>query len=109
MPGMTGNIHEMLDDRLFRSNLAEVSNKDDAPLAEVLGLILRERIRHGRAGAQLIIERQAVVSDSIAEVIGRVQTRDKLDEFLIVRGGHHDMGRGAAVSRGRVVAGSHPS
>jgi len=44
MPGMTGNIHEMLDDRLFRSNLAEVSNKDDAPLAEVLGLMLRERL-----------------------------------------------------------------
>ena len=44
MPGMGGNIHEMLDDRLFRSNLAEVGNKDDAPLAEVLGLILRERL-----------------------------------------------------------------
>src|SRR6218665_3620729 len=25
MPGMVGNIHEMLEDRLFRSNLAEVS------------------------------------------------------------------------------------
>ena len=44
MPGMAGNIHEMLDDRLFRSNLAEVSSKDDAPLAEVLGLMLRERL-----------------------------------------------------------------
>ncbi len=44
MPGMAGNIHEMLDDRLFRSNLAEVSSKDDAPLAEALGLILRERL-----------------------------------------------------------------
>ncbi|MEO8756252.1 MAG: cobaltochelatase subunit CobT [Devosia sp.] len=44
MPGMAGNIHEMLDDRLFRSNLAEVSNKDDAPLAEALGLILREKL-----------------------------------------------------------------
>ncbi|HEX4296772.1 MAG TPA: cobaltochelatase subunit CobT, partial [Devosia sp.] len=44
MPGMTGNIREMLDDRLFRSNLAEVSSKDDAPLAEVLGLILRQRL-----------------------------------------------------------------
>jgi len=44
MPGMAGNIHEMLDDRLFRSNLAEVSSKDDAPLAEVLGLMLRERV-----------------------------------------------------------------
>jgi cobaltochelatase CobT len=44
MPGMVGNIHEMLEDRLFRSNFAEVSAKDDAPLAEALGLILRERI-----------------------------------------------------------------
>ena len=44
MPGMSGNIHEMLDDRLFRSNLAEVQNKDDAPLAEVLGLLLREKL-----------------------------------------------------------------
>ncbi|MEO7223811.1 MAG: cobaltochelatase subunit CobT, partial [Devosia sp.] len=44
MPGMTDNIHEMLDDRLFRSNLAEVSNKDDAPLAEALGLIIREKL-----------------------------------------------------------------
>jgi len=44
MPGMGANIHEMLDDRLFRSNLAEVSNKDDAPLAEVLGLIIREKL-----------------------------------------------------------------
>ena len=44
MPGMVGNIHEMLDDRLFRANLAEVANKDDAPLAEALGLILREKL-----------------------------------------------------------------
>jgi cobaltochelatase CobT len=44
MPGMAGNIHEMLDDRLFRANLAEVANKDDAPLAEALGLILREKL-----------------------------------------------------------------
>jgi cobaltochelatase CobT len=44
MPGMTGNIHEMLDDRLFRSNLAEVTSRDDAPLAEALGLILREKL-----------------------------------------------------------------
>ena len=37
MPGMAGNIHEMLEDRLFRANFAEVSDKDDAPLAEALG------------------------------------------------------------------------
>jgi cobaltochelatase CobT len=44
MPGMAGNIREMLDDRLFRANLAEVHDRADAPLAEALGLILRERI-----------------------------------------------------------------
>ncbi|CAN7591298.1 cobaltochelatase subunit CobT [Devosia sp. LjRoot16] len=44
MPGMTGNIHEMLEDRLFRQNFAEVNDKADAPLAEALGLILRERV-----------------------------------------------------------------
>ena len=44
MPGMSANLHEMLEDRLFRANLAEVTNRDDAPLAEALGLILRERI-----------------------------------------------------------------
>ena len=44
MPGMSGNIHEMLEDRLFRQNYAEISDKGDAPLAEALGLILRERV-----------------------------------------------------------------
>src|SRR5690606_19195167 len=44
MPGMVDNIHEMLEDRLFRQNFAEVSEQADAPLAEALGLILRERV-----------------------------------------------------------------
>ncbi|ODT70993.1 MAG: cobaltochelatase subunit CobT [Pelagibacterium sp. SCN 63-23] len=44
MPGMTGNIHEMLEDRLFRANFAEVDDKGDAPLAEALGLLLREKL-----------------------------------------------------------------
>jgi len=44
MPGMVGNIHEMLEDRLFRANFAEVDDKGDAPLAEALGLMLRERL-----------------------------------------------------------------
>ena len=44
MPGMVGNIHEMLEDRLFRQNFAEVNDKADAPIAEALGLILRERV-----------------------------------------------------------------
>jgi len=44
MPGMAGNIHEMLEDRLFRANFAEVGDKGDAPLAEALGLMLREKL-----------------------------------------------------------------
>jgi len=44
MPGMGHNIHEMLEDRLFRANLAEVSDRGDAPLAEALGLMLREKV-----------------------------------------------------------------
>jgi cobaltochelatase CobT len=44
MPGMTGNIAEMLEDRLFRANLAEVDDRGDAPLSEALGLMLREKI-----------------------------------------------------------------
>ncbi len=44
MPGMAGNIGEMLEDRLFRQNFAQVQDQSDAPLAEALGLILRERV-----------------------------------------------------------------
>ncbi|QDZ11714.1 cobaltochelatase subunit CobT [Devosia ginsengisoli] len=44
MPGMVGNIGEMLEDRLFRANFAEVDNKGDAPIAEALGLLLREKL-----------------------------------------------------------------
>jgi cobaltochelatase CobT len=44
MPGMVGNIGEMLEDRLFRSNFAEVTDRGDAPIAEALGLLLREKL-----------------------------------------------------------------
>ncbi|MBU1305317.1 MAG: cobaltochelatase subunit CobT [Alphaproteobacteria bacterium] len=44
MPGMVGNIAEMLEDRLFRANYAEVDDKGDAPIAEALGLLLREKL-----------------------------------------------------------------
>lgn len=44
MPGMKLNIGEMLEDRLFRANFGDVTERDDAPLPEALGLILRERL-----------------------------------------------------------------
>ncbi len=44
LPGMRGNLSEALDDRLFRANYDRVAEKDDAPLAEALGLMLRESL-----------------------------------------------------------------
>jgi len=44
MEGMVGNIGEMLEDRLFRANYAGVEDIADAPLAEALGLLLREKL-----------------------------------------------------------------
>jgi len=44
MPGMKFNIAEMLEDRLFRANFGDISERDDAPLAEALGLMLRDKL-----------------------------------------------------------------
>jgi cobaltochelatase CobT len=76
MPGMAGNIHEMLEDRLFRANLAEVSDRSDAPLAEALGLILRERI----AGVPIPASGNALVNLWKQEIESRAAT--SLDALL---------------------------
>ncbi|MEQ8164897.1 MAG: cobaltochelatase subunit CobT, partial [Alphaproteobacteria bacterium] len=44
MAGMSGNIAEMIEDRLFRANYANVTDLKDAPLAEALGLMMREKV-----------------------------------------------------------------
>lgn len=44
MPGMKINIYEMLEDRLLRANYGQITEKEDAPLAEALGLMLREKL-----------------------------------------------------------------
>jgi len=83
MAGMATNIHEMLEDRLFRGNFAEVSNKGDAPLAEVLGLLLREKI----AGVAVPPSGHAIVdlwrreiedkaSGSLASLLTRFEDQD---------------------------------
>jgi cobaltochelatase CobT len=64
MPGMVGNIHEMLEDRLFRGNFAEITKRDDAPLAEALGLILRQRL----AGVEVPPSGNAIVDLWRAEI-----------------------------------------
>jgi cobaltochelatase CobT len=83
MPGMTGNIHEMLEDRLFRANFASVTKRDDAPLAEALGLLLRERVAgvsvppSGNAIVELWreeIEKRA--GASLAQLLERFENQD---------------------------------
>jgi cobaltochelatase CobT len=76
MPGMVGNIHEMLEDRLFRANFAEVGDKGDAPLAEALGLILREKL----AGVDVPPSGHALVDLWRKEIEAKAGT--SLDELL---------------------------
>jgi len=44
MEGMKKNLTEALDDRLVRANLSEVNAIDDAPLAEALGMMVRNKL-----------------------------------------------------------------
>ncbi|GLQ16516.1 cobaltochelatase subunit CobT [Maritalea porphyrae] len=44
LPGMKGNLAAMLEDKLFRANYASISDIADAPLAEAMGLVLREKL-----------------------------------------------------------------
>ena len=83
MPGMATNIHEMLEDRLFRQNFAEVDDKADAPIAEALGLMLRERIAgipippSGHAIVELWrseIEQKA--GNSLTTLLGKFEDQD---------------------------------
>ncbi|MDB5561028.1 MAG: cobalt chelatase, partial [Hyphomicrobiales bacterium] len=83
MPGMGQNIAEALEDRLFRANFAEVSDRGDAPLAEALGLLLREKIAgvpvppSGHALVELWrqdIEQKA--GNSLADLLTRFENQD---------------------------------
>ena len=49
MAGVAGNIGAMLEDRYTKANLAEVRNKDDAPLEEAVALLVRERLTGQKA------------------------------------------------------------
>ena len=44
LPGMKDNLSAMLEDKLFRANYANVTDIADAPLAEAMSLVLREKI-----------------------------------------------------------------
>ena len=44
MSGMKANISHMLEDRMDRASYSRVTERDDAPLAEALGMILRQNL-----------------------------------------------------------------
>ena len=89
MPGMGGNIYEMLEDRLFRANFAEVDAKDDAPLAEALGLMLREKL----AGVAVPPSGHALVDLWRGEIESRAGT--SLDALLDAYENQDDFARAA--------------
>ena len=85
MPGMVGNIGEMLEDRLFRANFAEVDNKGDAPIAEALGLLLREKLAGvpvPPSGHALVDLWRKEIEDKGGESLSRLLERyENQDEF----------------------------
>lgn len=89
MPGMSGNIHEMLEDRLFRANFAEVDARDDAPLAEALGLILREKL----AGVAIPPSGHALVDLWRTEIEAKAGT--SLDSLLTAYENQEDFSKAA--------------
>jgi cobaltochelatase CobT len=44
MEGVAANLGAMLDDRYHRSNLADVSDRNDAPIEDALAMMVRERL-----------------------------------------------------------------
>ncbi len=81
MPGVANNLAAMLDDRLIRARLSEVTQRADAPLEEALSLLVRERL----TGAKPPKGGEAVVNawrSWIEERIGRDLDRltSKIDD-----------------------------
>ncbi|MDB5585775.1 MAG: cobT [Devosia sp.] len=85
MPGMVGNIGEMLEDRLFRANFAEVNDRGDAPIAEALGLLLRERLAGvpvPPSGHKLVDLWRAEIEEKGGESLDKLMTRfEDQDDF----------------------------
>lgn len=67
MEGMKTNIAASLEDRLFKSKLNEITQRDEAPLAEALGLMLREQL----AGVPVPKSGQAIVDLWRSEIEGK--------------------------------------
>ena len=83
LPGMRANLSEMLEDRLFRSNYAAITEREDAPLAETLGLLLREKTvgmdvpPSGRAMVELWREDiESKGANSLTELLAAIENQE---------------------------------
>lgn len=79
MEGMKSNIAASLEDRLSKAKLNEITKRDEAPLAEALGLILREQL----ADVPVPKSGEAIVDLWRAEIEGKAaQSLDALKQSL---------------------------
>lgn len=79
LPGMKDNLSAMLEDKMFRANYSNIKDIADAPLAEAMGLVLREKI----AGMKVPPSGEKLVEfwrDTIEEKVG--DSLDDLSDYL---------------------------
>ena len=85
MRGVSDNIAEMLEDKYAKANLAEVTDRADAPLEEAVALMVRERLT-GRAaprsGAKMVDLWRGFVEDKAGpDLDGLLDKLDDQDAF----------------------------
>lgn len=90
MVGVANNIGHMLEDRYSRANLAEVNQRDDAPLEEAVALVVRERLTGQpipKSGEQMVsLWRQWIEDKAGTDLDGLIDRLDDQQAFArIVR------------------------
>ncbi|MGI9357180.1 MAG: cobaltochelatase subunit CobT, partial [Rhizobiaceae bacterium] len=81
MAGMGDNLAQMLEDKYFRSGFVDATSKDDAPMADAVAMLVREKIT-GRAPPRSAENLVDLWRDWIEERAGEAldQLGDQLDD-----------------------------
>ena len=75
MTGVAGNLAAMLDDRLIRARLPEITQRSDAPLEEALALLVRERltgVKPPKSGEAVVNLWRSWIEDRIGRDLDRL-------------------------------------
>ena len=75
MAGVAGNLAAMLDDRLIRARMPEITQRNDAPLEEALALIVRERltgVKPPKSGETVVSLWRPWIEDRIGRELDRL-------------------------------------